>query len=113
MVDIDLKAMTHEELEELREAIEAEKIRRQEEERERILTEARDAAARYGMSVDQFLKPNEKKRRAAAAPKYRNPANPKQVWSGRGKQPVWLQKALVDGAKLGELEYVPETHAGP
>src|SRR3546814_1868212 len=24
------------------------------------------------------------------APKYRNPANPKETWTGRGKQPRWM-----------------------
>src|SRR3546814_2122719 len=25
------------------------------------------------------------------APKYRNPANPKETWTGRGKQPRWMR----------------------
>jgi DNA-binding protein H-NS len=97
-------------LEVLRHAIDDEKIRRQHEERERILAEARDAAARYGMSVNQFLKSNEKKRRTAAAPKYHNPDNPKQVWSGRGKQPAWVQKALATGVSISDLEQAPTPH---
>jgi DNA-binding protein H-NS len=32
--------------------------------------------------------------RAAVAPKYRNPENPAQTWSGRGKHPVWFNEAL-------------------
>jgi len=32
--------------------------------------------------------------RAAVAPKYRNPENPSQTWSGRGKRPVWFNEAL-------------------
>jgi len=31
---------------------------------------------------------------AAAAPKYRNPENPAQTWSGRGKRPIWFSEAL-------------------
>lgn len=27
---------------------------------------------------------------AKVAPKYRNPANPKETWTGRGRQPRWL-----------------------
>ena len=26
------------------------------------------------------------------APKYRNPANPEQVWTGRGRTPLWVQE---------------------
>lgn len=32
--------------------------------------------------------------RAAVAPKYRNPENPTQTWSGRGKRPIWFSEAL-------------------
>lgn len=32
--------------------------------------------------------------KAAVAPKYRNPDNAAQTWSGRGKRPVWFNEAL-------------------
>lgn len=32
--------------------------------------------------------------KAAVPPKYRNPANPAQTWSGRGKRPLWFSEAL-------------------
>lgn len=32
--------------------------------------------------------------KAAVAPKYSNPENPAQTWSGRGKHPVWFNQAL-------------------
>jgi len=32
--------------------------------------------------------------RAAVAPKYRNPENQSQTWSGRGKRPSWFNDAL-------------------
>lgn len=32
--------------------------------------------------------------KAAAAPKYRNPENAAQTWSGRGKRPLWFNDAL-------------------
>jgi DNA-binding protein H-NS len=35
----------------------------------------------------------------ASTPKYRNPANPSDTWTGRGRMPLWM-KALTDkGAK--------------
>jgi len=36
-------------------------------------------------------------------PKYFNPAQPTQKWSGRGKQPRWLVAALSSGAKLEDF----------
>jgi DNA-binding protein H-NS len=29
------------------------------------------------------------------APKYRNPANPEQTWTGRGVSPTWVQACLL------------------
>ena len=35
--------------------------------------------------------------------KYRNPKNPKETWSGRGKQPRWLTAQLGAGKKLNQF----------
>jgi DNA-binding protein H-NS len=32
------------------------------------------------------------------APKYRNPANPEQTWTGRGVSPTWVQALKATGA---------------
>ena len=37
------------------------------------------------------------------APKYRNPANAKETWTGRGKQPRWLAAETAKGRKLDEF----------
>lgn len=37
------------------------------------------------------------------APKYRNPGNPKETWSGRGKQPRWLAALVAKGRKPDEF----------
>lgn len=36
-------------------------------------------------------------------PKYRNPADPSQVWSGRGLKPRWFAAALAAGKKEKDL----------
>lgn len=45
-------------------------------------------------------------RRAIVAPKYCNPDNPSETWSGRGRQPRWLTAALKTGKKLRDFEVV-------
>jgi DNA-binding protein H-NS len=40
-------------------------------------------------------------------PKYRNPAEPAQTWSGRGKQPRWLSAQLGAGKKLDDFRIQP------
>lgn len=40
---------------------------------------------------------------AKVAPKYRNPADPKVTWTGRGRQPLWFADQLKKGKKAEEL----------
>lgn len=37
------------------------------------------------------------------APKYRNPENTKETWTGRGKQPRWLAAYTAQGRDLAEF----------
>jgi DNA-binding protein H-NS len=37
------------------------------------------------------------------APKYRNPADAEQTWSGRGKRPRWFNDALKAGKKEKDM----------
>jgi DNA-binding protein H-NS len=41
--------------------------------------------------------------KAAVAPKYRNPENPAQTWSGRGKRPLWFSGALKKGVTADSI----------
>jgi DNA-binding protein H-NS len=43
----------------------------------------------------------------AVAPKYRNPANPKETWAGRGKQPRWLAAETGKGRPLTDFLIAP------
>jgi len=36
--------------------------------------------------------------RAKVPPKYRNPANPEQMWTGRGRSPLWVQELQKNNA---------------
>ena len=44
-----------------------------------------------------------RKTRRPAKPKYRNPADHAQTWSGRGKRPRWFSAALAAGKKEKDL----------
>jgi DNA-binding protein H-NS len=47
--------------------------------------------------------PRERRRYPRVLPKYRNPDEPSETWSGRGKQPRWLTKALKTGHTIEEF----------
>ena len=36
-------------------------------------------------------------------PKYKNPDNPVEVWSGRGRQPRWVREQLKTGRRLDQF----------
>ncbi len=44
-----------------------------------------------------------RKKRGKVAPKYRNPANSRETWTGRGRKPAWVVAALDAGKKLQDL----------
>lgn len=49
--------------------------------------------------------PATKPSRAGDQPKYRNPTKPEETWSGRGRRPRWLAKALNNpGATLEDFQ---------
>jgi DNA-binding protein H-NS len=41
--------------------------------------------------------------RGPVAPKYRNPENPAETWSGRGLKPRWMAAAIKVGKKLEDF----------
>lgn len=41
--------------------------------------------------------------RRKVKPKYRNPGDPSQTWTGRGKRPRWYSAALAAGKKEKDL----------
>jgi DNA-binding protein H-NS len=55
--------------------------------------------------LDQLQRPLADQRRAypSVAPKYRNPKDPSETWSGRGKQPRWLVGLLKTGKQIDEF----------
>jgi DNA-binding protein H-NS len=45
-------------------------------------------------------------------PKYRNPAEPSETWTGRGKQPRWLTAQLRSGKRLDDFRIQPSSNRG-
>jgi DNA-binding protein H-NS len=47
--------------------------------------------------------PRERRKYPRVFAKYRNPNEPSETWSGRGKQPRWLSAALKSGHTIDEF----------
>ena len=55
------------------------------------------------MAADKPKKTTAKKPRGKVSPKYKNPANGSETWTGRGRQPRWVADALAGGKSLDDL----------
>src|SRR6185295_17232474 len=100
---VDLSKLSLEELNALSRDIESEIEARRAAEKERVLSQLRELAASLGMSLEELLKEERKKGHAPVQAKYRNPEDPSQTWSGRGKRPLWVVAALEAGKTLEDL----------
>jgi len=65
----------------------------------------REKETRPSASADAHLNGAYRERRKypRVYPKYRNPEEPSETWSGRGKQPRWMTAALKTGHTIEEF----------
>lgn len=103
---IDLTAMSRKELLQLQDDVEKALKEAEQRERREALKAAEQAAAEFGFSLAELS--GEAKRGTGkpskTPPKYRNPEDPEQTWSGRGRKPQWVHDALTRGADITDLE---------
>ena len=106
-MSIDLSQMSRKELLQLQEDVAVALKEAEQRELSEAMKAVEQAAAQYGYSLDEVLGTSQKaqtSRKSKAAPKYRNPENPSETWTGRGRKPHWVHKALTDGVDISELE---------
>ena len=99
---IDFKKLSDAELKGLIADAQSEIEARAEVQRQAAIDQIKTIAAEAGLSLADLAK-GAKRGRAPAAAKYRNPDNPDQTWSGRGKKPKWVVAALSAGKALSDL----------
>ena len=84
-----LSAMNFSELKELASDVERELKAREKSRIKDAKTALVELAKQYGYSLEEIVG-GEKRTYNTAPKKYRNPNNHAEVWTGRGKQPVWF-----------------------
>ncbi len=97
---INVEKLSLDELKELKKNVELairgfEKRRKKE-----ALIAVQKAAQEHGFSLDDILS---EKSGSKGLPKYANPSNADQTWTGRGRQPGWVKDALSQGQSLEDL----------
>ncbi|GGA22541.1 H-NS family nucleoid-associated regulatory protein [Dyella nitratireducens] len=105
---IDIKSLNHNQLNDL---IQKAQARQQELEKEKVSRVREKVFALLkaeGISFEEVfggggVVRGKRRGTGTVAPKYRNPADPEQTWSGRGKRPRWFNDALKAGKKEKDL----------
>jgi DNA-binding protein H-NS len=107
---VDLSKASKQDLEKLKLDIDEEMMRRAEQDKSSALAAAEKAANEFGFSLAELSaaltpagKRGAKGKRSKSAPKFRNPENPEQTWSGVGRKPGWIKEAEADGVPLDDL----------
>ncbi|PJI85333.1 DNA-binding protein H-NS [Yoonia maricola] len=108
----DLKSMTRKELEKLKTNVEKALVKLAEKEKKAARAAAEKAAASHGFSLAELTGDTApkavRKRKAgpktASVPKYQNPANADQTWTGKGRQPDWFKAAIKSGTSPDAME---------
>ena len=98
----DLEKMSYSELAEMETHIERLKIERQNAERAEVRQKLTDEAKKHGFDIHDLFGKG-RKGKGSVAPKYRDPKNPQNTWTGRGRPPRWLAAATKGNkAKLDD-----------
>ena len=110
----DLKSMTRKELEKLRADVDKALEKVAAKEKKAALAAAQKAVAAHGFALADILgddavpakKMRQKKTgpKNPGVPKYRNPDDKDQTWTGKGRQPDWFKKAIAAGTTPDSLE---------
>lgn len=69
----------------------------------RARAELEEKAKELGVKLEDVVSLAPKGKRAAAAPKYANPDNKGETWSGRGRMPLWIKAKVEAGHSVDEF----------
>lgn len=98
MSTIDLSGMSKQELQKLQKEVNKAIESFDDRVRQEALSALEAKAREMGFSLSELT--GGKKAKVQNPPKYRNPDQPEQTWTGRGRQPAWIKSALEAGRDL-------------
>ncbi|MBF9048998.1 H-NS histone family protein [Roseobacter sp. HKCCD9010] len=98
----NLNEMSRDELLELRRDVDAALKDVDKRKKKEALAAAQKAALEHGFSLEEVLG-GKSGSGPKSLPKYANPADASQTWTGRGRQPGWIKDALAAGKSLDDM----------
>ncbi|MGQ5524567.1 H-NS histone family protein [Chitinimonas sp. PSY-7] len=105
---VDLSGLSLPQLYELEKNLGREIARRKIEDKQKAIADLQKLAADRGFSLSELLGAEGSSKRASAkrgpvAAQFKNPANPEQTWTGRGRKPQWVADHLAGGGSIDAL----------
>lgn len=103
-----IKDMNIDQLAEVRKGIDQQLKQRKKDAAKEVRQRVKELSEQLGMPVQELMdqvagKGVGGRSTGKIAPKFINPENPAQTWSGRGAKPVWLREELQKGKKLEDF----------
>ena len=114
-MSVDISSMTTPQLTEKLRELDKQKVevlraieQRKKQDKKALKQKLRSEAESHGFSWEELFGGEAPKARVGrggykSAPKYRNPSNPEQTWTGRGTRPGWYKEALAAGKNPDEM----------
>ena len=96
MPRINLEKMSYSQLAALRIQVDKTMVGKQGAERTALRQQMMDLAREHGLSLDEVLGKG-RRGKGTVAIKYRDPKNPANTWTGRGRMPRWMVAATKGG----------------
>jgi DNA-binding protein H-NS len=101
----DLGSLSLKELRDLRAQVDKAIASFEDRRKKAALADVEEAAKKHGFSLSELTGgKSAKKTRKLVAPKYANPANKSETWTGRGRKPRWAEAALKAGKTLDSMK---------
>ncbi|MEZ5911160.1 MAG: H-NS histone family protein [Paracoccaceae bacterium] len=100
---INLESMSLKDLKDLGRRVEKAIASFEARKKQQALAEVEATAAKLGFSLAELTGQAKTRKRAPAVPKYANPANKAETWSGRGRKPRWFEAALKSGKSADDM----------
>lgn len=99
---MDIGNMSAEELKALRGNIDKAIVDVETRRRNEALAALEKTAAEFGYGLRELVSPSAE-RKTVPGVLYRDPLDPGSTWSGRGRRPNWIKRALEGGRSLDEM----------
>ena len=100
---MDLDRLSYSELQKLSKDVAKALATFEDRRRKEALAEMQEVARKHGVELSEVLPGSRSTKGSKSPARYRNPGDPTQTWTGRGRKPNWVINSLEQGKSLEDL----------